>query len=172
MSKPYLNRNGQLVTEIKLPNGKSRRRVQEVNKEPSLTQQHMSAECDINNIMKRYNQTGYLNASSRMPSYGDFTSAGDYQESLNLVIQANDAFNALSADVRKQFKNDPSLFMSFMSDDANYDKAVELGLVDREILAARANEKLSTETLKNLNDFAKSNLSSKPTNDSNNKAIT
>jgi phage internal scaffolding protein len=100
--------------------------------EPSLALQSMADECDINHIMRRFELTGELpfNTNTRPASYGDFTQLTDYQSSLNLVIQAEEAFMSLPAVVRDRFNNGPSRLIDFVSNDANYEEAKRLGLLD------------------------------------------
>ena len=100
--------------------------------DPSLAQQHMAEECDINNIVERFGVTGQLpDAPAYMPTYGDFTGIGDYRQALDAVSQANDAFMSLPANVRERFDNDPALFVDFCSstDPADRSEAIELGLI-------------------------------------------
>lgn len=97
--------------------------------EPSLAQQNFKEECDINYIMERFGVTGELPAGVRMPSYGDFSGIFDYHSAMNAVVQAQEAFNALPAELRARFDNDPAAFVDFCSDDANREEAVKLGLV-------------------------------------------
>jgi len=95
----------------------------------TLTQQHCIAECDINNILKRYQNTGSLPYLIKQnPQYGDFSSISDYQTSLNTVLHAQAQFNALSSEVRDRFHNDPEKFLSFCNNPDNADEMVRLGL--------------------------------------------
>ena len=48
---------------------------------------------------------------------------------MNAVREASEGFMELPAKLRAQFDNDPQLFLEFVADDANRDKAVELGLI-------------------------------------------
>lgn len=96
--------------------------------EPSLTQQQFAADCDINNILDKWSRTGELPMSARLPDYGDFTGPSDYAEALALVREADEQFSGLDAKVRARFSHDPAQFLEFMTDPANYDEAVALGL--------------------------------------------
>jgi len=119
------------MKKIERPNGNIR--VQSVNTIPSRTQPQFKAECDINNIMKKYKVTGsitHLNNKQR-GTYLDLTNLPDYQQSLNDVIQANEAFSALPSHVRKQFENDPIQLINFLSDTNNREEAIRLGLIDK-----------------------------------------
>jgi len=99
--------------------------------EPSLAQQHFKDECDINNILRQFNITGLLPESPLSPRYGDFTGIGDYHTALNRVIAAQDEFEALPAQIRARFNNDPAELIEFLEDDKNRPEAESLGLVDK-----------------------------------------
>lgn len=94
-----------------------------------LTVQADAQSCDINYILEQYVRTGSLPVSSSQPVFGDFTDGNDYQEKLNLVIDAQEAFMALDARVRARFENDPAQLIHFLSDSSNRPEAVRLGLV-------------------------------------------
>lgn len=99
---------------------------------PSLTRQSDADDCDINVMMARYQATGEPpRVNPREPQWGDFSSVPDYQKSLAIVQQAQEDFALLDADVRARFGNDPSQMLSFLSDEANREEAMELGLVIR-----------------------------------------
>ena len=103
--------------------------------EPSLAQQHFRDECDINNIMDRYARTGVLGdvTATRQPSFGDFSADFDYQIALNQLIDAQDMFASLPARLRDRFANDPSKLLAFVSDEANREEAIKLGLIEKPI---------------------------------------
>jgi len=103
---------------------------------PSRTQQSFRDECDINNILRKFNVTGQLPLGSVQPQYGDFSGITDYQSALNAVMQAQDSFLALPAKVRARFDNDPALFVEFASDEANKDEMKALGLLRQETAQA------------------------------------
>lgn len=100
-----------------------------VNTEPTLTKQAFKAECDINTILKKYEKTGLVaHVSEANARYDDFSNCYDYQSSLNTVIEAQNAFDALPSAIRKRFANDPGLFMDFVHDPANLPEMIALGL--------------------------------------------
>lgn len=99
--------------------------------EKTMTKQAFKDECDINNIMSKYQKTGLIeHVQNVQGSYGDFTSVQDYQLSLNQVIAAQEAFDQLPAKIRERFANDPSHLMSFLGDEKNRDEAIRLGLLE------------------------------------------
>lgn len=96
--------------------------------EPSMTKQSFAAECDINNIMARFERTGVLDFTNEFePRYGDAT-ALDYQTSLNIVINAQTMFDAMPAALRLRFGNDPQEFLAFVDDPRNVEESIKLGL--------------------------------------------
>ncbi len=110
--------------------------------EPSLAQQHFKDECDINNILRQFNITGLLPESPLSPRYGDFTGISDYHTALNRVIAAQDEFDALPAQIRARFANDPAQLIEFLENSDNRSEAEELGLIEK--VAAEAVEATNT----------------------------
>lgn len=113
--------------------------------EPSLAQQHFKDECDINTILERFNITGMLPQSPLSPRYGDFTGIGDYHTALNRVIAAQDEFEALPAQIRARFENDPAKLIEFLDDEANRPEAESLGLVEKAAAEAVEAAKVTPE---------------------------
>lgn len=98
----------------------------------SLTHQEFKAECDISTIMNRFNNTGVISHMTQVQAqYGDFSEVPDYAEALRIVREADEAFNALPAHLRFEFKNDPAQFLEFVSNSDNREKMVELGMVEK-----------------------------------------
>ncbi|AXH73743.1 MAG: internal scaffolding protein [Microviridae sp.] len=97
--------------------------------EPTLTVQDAKDDCDINVIMERFGKGIPVPTNLKTPMQGDFTGVMDYQSSLNLIIEADEAFMQLPADVRFRFNNDPGQFLDFVSDDTNIDEARKMGLL-------------------------------------------
>ena len=110
--------------------------------EPSLAQQHHKEECDINTILQKFNITGMLPENTLSPRYGDFSGVGDYHTALNRVIAAQDEFEALPAQIRARFDNDPSKLIEFLDDENNRPEAEELGLVEKAAAEALKLQKL------------------------------
>lgn len=100
--------------------------------EDVLTEQHHQEALSIRHILQKFDRTGVLEPiNGRQPMYGDFTEANEYQDSLNQVIRAQEAFSALPAAVRKRFDNDPGAFFEFATNPENLDEMRELGLADK-----------------------------------------
>lgn len=113
----------------------------------SRTKQADKDSCDINQIMKRFEKTGVLPEMIKgNPQYGDFSSGLSYQESLNIVMHAQEQFNALSARVRERFGNDPKVFLDFATDPVNGPEMVKLGLAVAKKAPPEIEEKLNKAT--------------------------
>jgi phage internal scaffolding protein len=104
-------------------------------KDPSLAQQHMKDECDINVIVERFGVTGQLPQTPLEPSYGDFSGVSDYHTALNAIRASEEAFMALPGKLRAKFDNDPNALLQFLQSEDNRNEAIELGLIDGEPVA-------------------------------------
>lgn len=93
------------------------------------TKQEFKDECDLNVLMKRYEKTGVLpNGRMSQPRYVDAFDLPSYQESLQIMADAERAFMSLPARVRAEFENDAEKFVAFAQDEANVEKLREWGL--------------------------------------------
>lgn len=104
-------------------------------KDPSLAQQHMKDECDINIIVERFGVTGQLPQAPLEPSYGDFSGVSDYHTALNAIKAADTAFMGLPAQLRARFDHDPNALLQFLQNEQNRDEAIMLGLIDGQPVA-------------------------------------
>lgn len=98
----------------------------------SRTQQHFKDECDIDRILKKYSATGFLVdplAPRRQPLFGDFSESMSFMEAQNRVAAVREAFEALPSALRDRFANDPYRLLAWCEDPANFEEAVELGLL-------------------------------------------
>lgn len=103
----------------------------------SLTQQSFAEECDINEIVRRFGLTGEMPQSFAMPMAGDFTGISDFHSAVNMVVQAQEEFETLPAELRKRFANDPGELIAFLGDERNREEAVKLGLVNKPVEKTR-----------------------------------
>lgn len=127
--------NGLVIEDVGFRRG-VRTRVAQFNLLPSLTKQEFVEECDINNLMVRYQKTGLLTHVNRYQGeYSDVTGAVDYHEAQQIVLAASNAFMSLPSAMRARFDNDPGKFLDFVSNPANAEVMYELGLaVKKEIV--------------------------------------
>lgn len=105
------------------------------NNDPGLTEQSHAESCDINHIMASYIKSGQVPVmANQVPRYDDFSSVKDFHSALNLVIQGEEAFAQLPANVRKEYDHDPANFLIALEDPTQRAKLIELG-VFQEVVA-------------------------------------
>lgn len=105
-------------------------RVQKTFKKPSVAVQAQAKECDINNIMRKFDKTGVIeHVGNHGPSYEDAPSYDDLHEAMNLVTHAQSMFAELPARIRAKFANDPAEFLEFVDDPDNRSEMALMGLI-------------------------------------------
>lgn len=90
--------------------------------------QSQAGDADINQIVKRFTQTGEMPAGFRLPVQEDFVDILDFHSAQNAIAEARSRFMLLPAAVRARFDNDPGEFCDFCVDPANLPELVKLGL--------------------------------------------
>lgn len=106
-----------------------RKRVSIVFEGKGRTQQNLKDEVDINNIVKRYQVSGEV-PEQREGYYADVSKIPNYQQALDIVSRAEDAFNSLPAKVRGRFMNNPGMLLEWLEKPENRAEAIELGLLE------------------------------------------
>jgi len=113
------------------------------SKDEVLVKQEFHDEVDINAIMRRASSAGVFPAGNgRVPIFLDTTGLGDLREQFEAVELAKAAFNALDAEVRKRFNNDPQEMLAFLDNPANRDEAIKLKLIEENAGKKKASEKV------------------------------
>lgn len=100
--------------------------------EPTMTQQQFKVDCDLNTILDNFKVTGCLPYIEAPFSSEDFSEGFDYREALHQIAEADAAFMELPAAVRKEFNNDPGEFLDFIDNPNNFERAVELGIFEKD----------------------------------------
>lgn len=96
--------------------------------EESMTEQSHKDECDIHNILRKYEKTGMITHTNQYAgTYGDFTNALDFQEAQNVIAEAASMFETVPSKIREQFDNDPAQFLDFIQNDDNREQIEEMG---------------------------------------------
>lgn len=98
-------------------------------KDESRTKQSFKEESDINEIVRRFGLTGQLPEGIRAPEYGDFEGIYDFHSAMNQVAAAREAFEAMPAEIRTRFHNDPGAFVDFCSKEENREEMKKMGLI-------------------------------------------
>lgn len=116
----------------------------------SKTKASFASETDINKIMARALKTGMLSdingINSRAAVFCDVYDIGDYRSVMDKITKANAAFEAMSAEVKNRFANDPARLVEFMKDPVNLEEACKLGLLPMSLWDKKvADEKAAKE---------------------------
>lgn len=106
-------------------------KVKLVCEDPTRTDQSQAEECDVNNILKKFQRTGVLPGVNVKSVFADVSESIDYHTAMNTLRQAEEQFMSLNAQTRKRFNNDPAEFMEFVHGPENAEELVKLGLVTR-----------------------------------------
>lgn len=94
-----------------------------------FTEQSHKEECDVNNIIQKYDRTGIITHVSKIEArYGDCTGA-DFRAAQDLYLNAQKMFDDLPAHIKKRFNQNAGELLEFMDDEKNRDEAIELGLI-------------------------------------------
>lgn len=96
--------------------------------DPGKTDPSQADDCDINNIVARYHKTGVFPGTDVPAVFGDLSDTPTYQDALQVIINAENAFMTLDAKTRKKFSNSPSEFLEFIDDPQNAAEMVKMGL--------------------------------------------
>lgn len=100
----------------------------------SLTQQQFKDECDIDCILRRYDQTGVLVdplSERRLAQFGDFSNLPSFSEYQNRLAEVSEYFMSLPPDIRSNFANDVGTFIEAIGNPANESKLIELGILEK-----------------------------------------
>jgi len=95
-----------------------------------MTRQEFKAECDINNIMRRYARDAFLtHVSGAEPRYLDVSEVTDFRTAIEQVRAAEEYFEGLPAKVRAKFGNDPVRYLD-EAGSLSRKELMELGLAE------------------------------------------
>jgi len=96
----------------------------------SRTHQSFKRECDINNIMSKYQKTGLAeHVNKHQGDYGDLIDVPTYHDAMNKIISANESFSTLPSSIRTKFNNNPAEFLDFVSNPENVEEMGKMGLL-------------------------------------------
>lgn len=101
---------------------------------PTICEQRLGHDLDMNAIVNRYNQGVYSPTPivASQPKFASVFKPNMYEDSLAYVREVQNEFNALPSDIRRKFDNDPNKMLNFVKDDKNIEEAYKLGLLDQQ----------------------------------------
>ena len=106
-----------------------RKRVYTINNEPSMTDQSQADDCDVNLVMNRVLKTRDESILKRKQGfYAEVSEFRDLGTHLMQVQEAQEAFMALPAELRRKFNNNPVEMIEFLDDPSKIEESITLGL--------------------------------------------
>lgn len=122
----------------------------------SRAKQSFKDECDINNIMRRFDKHGVITHLNHVKAqYVDVCDFGaGYQEAMNRVAAVRTIFEDLPATLRAEFNNDPAEFLDGVSD-ASDDELRGWGLMGEREHAARSKARRDTKEAEKAQDLSR-----------------
>lgn len=118
-------------TKLEIRKPYSRQAVQIETGQNSRTKQSFQDECDINQIMAKYQKTGAITHFNKHQQNYGIADGATFQEAMNLVCDAQEMFNDLPSSIRSRFGNDPAAFLDFVQNEENSDEMARLGLLEQ-----------------------------------------
>lgn len=94
-----------------------------------LTEQAHKNETDMNYILRDYTKTGYIKHAKEHEGKYDDISVQDFQEAMFTVTAAQNLFNDLPAEIKKEFGQDPAQFLEFVQNPDNEGYMNSLGIL-------------------------------------------
>lgn len=122
MSFTKLNEKGKQIRYTKA--------VIDCSKDEPIVEQSHKAEVDINKIVRKHGTDLIAKVAamqSRDYQFDDVT-GNDFQESMLILTKAQQNFEAMPSQIRKQFDNDPAKFLDFVQDKNNLPQLRKMGL--------------------------------------------
>ena len=92
------------------------------------TKQSFKDECDINNIMAKYQKTGAIAHVNKHGAQYGFATSQDFASAMRTVTVAQEMFDGLPSSIRNRFSNNPASFLDFVQDADNKEEGIALGL--------------------------------------------
>jgi len=88
--------------------------------------------CDINNIVRRNLESGYLPQTRQVPQFMDISEMTNLQDALEVVRVAGEFFMSLPSRTREAFGNDPAVFVEASQDPRAFPLFQRLGLAPKD----------------------------------------
>ncbi len=94
----------------------------------SLTQQHFKDECDINRIVRRYDDSQVWDHVQNIPPQYGFASSQSFSEAMQTVTLATEEFSKFPAKIRAHFSNDPGAYLDALQNPTQRQGLIDLGI--------------------------------------------
>lgn len=91
-----------------------------------MTKQSFKDSTDVNKILAKFQKTGVISHLAKFgPEYGNFSDV-DFMQAQVALARGKEIFEALPAEVKREFKQDAGAFFAFVNDPGNKDRLKEV----------------------------------------------
>nr|UXQ88065.1 MAG: internal scaffolding protein [Microvirus sp.] len=126
-----------------------RKRVRTINNQPSMTEQTHARECDINNIIKKFTETGILPTNQYENGQYGFAPEIDFKTALDLVKNTQREYDELDPTEKALFGHNSDNYADFLQ---NYEEAPVEFEDDSPAKPDTLVSKTSTDSKENVSD--------------------
>ena len=97
----------------------------------TMVRQQFKDEVDINNIINRYQETGFLPGAMGDPIFADTTMISDLKTAIDTVNAAQEGLKQLPRAARELLQANPTEFATKLAQASTQDQLVELGVLEK-----------------------------------------
>lgn len=109
--------------------------IRTINNEPDLAQQQYAKQCDVNEIMRKYEKDGTITHIAKNPGrYQQLGEPTDLLDAQMRVIRAEEAFMSLPASLRAKCDHQPANFLRMLEDGSNDEELIKLGIKNPKVV--------------------------------------
>ena len=98
--------------------------------EDVVTEQSHKDEVDINVIVRKHGIDITQQVADLSNFVFDDVTGNDFQESMNIIIKAQNSFGNIPLEIRQQFGHDPVKFLDFVQEKENKQQLIDWGLAE------------------------------------------
>lgn len=114
------------MTRIEKP--QNQRKREQISAGDGRTEQSHRDRTDIKKIMKKAEATGIISHLAKTePTFMDVSTRTDFDESMRIVVSAQQSFEMIPAEIRADFNHDPAQWLDFITDPENRKEMEQYG---------------------------------------------
>ena len=136
----------QLTPNEIIGHNQPRIRVQITFPKKGRTKQSFKDECDINQILAKYQKTNAMEHVNQYQGQYAFATGINFTEAMQLITTAQDMFDGLPSSIRTRFANDPAQFLDFVQSNDNDEEMQKLGLIPKNKPPENTSDEQKTDT--------------------------
>ena len=96
--------------------------------EETRVEQSHKDEVNINNIVKRHGMDLIAKTAALQQFTFDDNPNNNFQETMNAILKAQESFDSVPKEIRREFDNNPAKFLDFIHNEDNKQQLIDWGL--------------------------------------------